>query len=314
MSYNVENLFDTYDDPLTIDEEFTPKGARHWTKQKFEIKIARIAKVIAAVGEGRPPFLIGLCEIENESVLKTLTEASILKNFSYKFKHFESPDPRGVDVGLLYQQTIFTPIEAKAVPVRYVSGRATRDILYVSGTIFGADTLHVFVCHFPSRLGGAAASEPKRCRAAEHLKQKTDSLFSQNKNAKIVIMGDFNDYPNDRALREVLQAQNPQNVPAGGVFRGLYNMAAPIEESGGVCSHKFQGQWGMLDHIIVSAALLSAENGLRIPAKSASVFAPDFLLENDAANMGKMPKRTFVGSRYNDGFSDHLPVFIDFNF
>lgn len=314
VSYNVENLFDYKNDSTTNDDEFTPQGQRAWNYEKYQKKLSRISKVIAAIGEGQPPFAIGLCEIENEKVLTDLTRYSPLKMLNYQFVHFESPDRRGIDTGLLYQRTLFRPFHSEPIAVLFKNypNSTTRDILYVAGLFCGTDTLHIFVCHFPSRLGGELQSESKRCDAATTLKAKTDSISTSSPNAKIVIMGDFNDYPNNKSMSEILKARMPKEgeiIPSE-----LYNLTKRLDENPNIGTHKHQAEWGILDQIIVSGALLVTENGLSTTPISAKIFSADFLLENDEKYLNKKPFRTYVGFKYNDGFSDHLPIFLDLNF
>lgn len=314
VSYNVENLFDCQNDSLTNDDEFTPQGKRAWNYDKYQKKLGRISKVVAAINEGTPPLLIGLCEIENARVLTDLTQYSPLKAMNYRFVHFDSPDQRGIDTGLLYQRTLFRPFHSEPLAVRFrdYPQSTTRDILYVAGVFCGTDTLHVFVCHFPSRLGGELQSESKRCDAAAVLKAKTDSIISVSTNAKIVIMGDFNDYPDNKSITQVLQALMPE---AGNISnKKLYNLTKRLCENPNIGTHKYQAEWGILDQIIVSGALLTAQKGLTTTEFGASVFSADFLLEDDEKYLYKKPFRTYVGFKYNNGFSDHLPVFLDFNY
>lgn len=307
MTYNVENLFDTKDDPLTNDEEFTPNGDYHWTYYRLRKKLGQIARVIATSNSWNPPAIVALCEVENDDVLRNLVYGSPLKNLRYNFIHFDSPDPRGIDVALLYRKDRFTPINARAIAASDTAReRRTRDILYVSG-IIASDTLHIFVCHFPSRLGGEAASEPRRIEAAYRLRATVDSVFSTNAQAKIIIMGDFNDYPYNRSISEILKAQAPHPSPQDGE---LYDLCAPLQHADTIGSHKFQNQWGMLDHIIVSGSLLNSQTLLTTQAENIRIFSPDWLLEGDDVHSRK-PKRTFLGQSYHGGYSDHLPVLLE---
>ena len=314
VSYNVENLFDYKNDSLTNDDEFTPQGSRAWNYEKYQKKLGRISKVIAAINDGQPPFAIGLCEIENARVLTDLTKYSPLKAMNYQFVHFDSPDRRGIDTGLLYQRTLFLPFHNEAIAVRFnnYSDLTTRDILYVAGIFCGTDTLHLFVCHFPSRLGGELESESKRCDAAATLKAKTDSISNCSPNAKIIIMGDFNDYPDNKSMSEILQAKLPKEDEIKPNL--LYNLTKRLEENPNIGTHKHQAEWGILDQIIVSGALLIDEKGITTTPFSANIFSPDFLLENDEKYLYKKPFRTYVGFKYNNGFSDHLPIYLDLNY
>jgi predicted extracellular nuclease len=308
MCYNVENYFDCVDDSLTDDSEYLPGGMRGWNYEKYTRKQANISKVIAAIGGWEAPALVGLCEIESEKCMWDLTRYSGLKNMNYRFVHFESPDPRGVDVALLYQAMLFKPIQKQAINVRFPFSEKsrTRDLLFVSGIIPTGDTLHVFVCHFPSRLGGELESEEKRNFVASVVKLKTDSLFAINSNSNILIMGDFNDYPTNKSMLDVMGALPPvKNASAA----KLYNLMYPLHVAG-KGSHKHEGSWGALDQIIVSGNLLTNKN---FRCKEASVFDAAFLLENDNKFLGKQPFRTYNGMKYQAGFADHLPVYVDFS-
>lgn len=308
MCYNVENYFDCVDDSLTDDSEYLPGGMRGWNFEKYTRKQANISKVIAAIGGWDSPALVGLCEIESEKCLWDLTRYSGLKNMNYRFVHFESPDPRGVDVALLYQAMLFKPIQKQAINIRFPFSEKsrTRDILYVSGIIPTGDTLHVFVCHFPSRLGGELESEEKRNFVASVIRQKTDSLFATNAKSNILIMGDFNDYPTNKSILDVMGALPPvKNASAS----NLYNLMYPLHVAG-KGSHKHDGTWGALDQIIVSGNLLTNSS---FSCKEARVFEAGFLLEDDNKFLGKQPFRTYNGMKYQAGFADHLPVYVDFS-
>lgn len=309
MFYNVENYFDTVDDPGKEDGEFLPGGMRGWNISRYYTKQSNISKVISALGGWVPPALVGLCEVETDKALHDLTRMSPLKNLGYRYVHYESPDVRGIDVALLYQPDQFTPHHSEAIEIFFTNTTyKTRDLLYVSGTVNATnDTLHVFVCHWPSRLGGELESEDRRVQVAEHLRHKVDSIFREVTSPNIVIMGDFNDQPSNNSILNTLGA-NPLNE--GFEADKLYNLAFRLEERG-KGSHKYQGEWAMLDQIIVSGALLDIKNNINTTVSDMHVFEPDFLLEDDKAFLGKMPRRTYIGMRYRGGFSDHLPVYVD---
>jgi len=310
MFYNVENLYDTFDDSLTDDSEFQPEGDRHWTPFKMQDKIKNIAKVITAVGGWDPPEIIGMCEIENRYVLEQLTDFSPIADFGYKIIHYDSPDGRGIDVALLYLEKKFKPIHQQKIEISFPGSneRKTRDILYVKGLANNQDTLHVFINHWPSRLGGQLESESKRLFVASVLKAKTDSIFKSNPCSNIIITGDFNDEPENKSLNDVLEAKREY---ADIKENNLYNISFSLQEKG-LGSHKFQGTWGMLDQFVVSGCLLKKkEKGLSTSLENVHVFSRDYLMEPDEKNTGTMPKRTFVGFKYNQGFSDHLPVYLD---
>ncbi len=310
VSYNVENFFDCVHDSLTNDTEFTPTGARGWTFSKYKKKQANIAKVITAIGGWDAPELVGLCEVESRKCLIDLTRYSGLKNLRYKFLHHESPDPRGIDVALLYQPQQFKPIHDEAIPIHFPNAThsRTRDILFASGIIPDGDTLHLFVCHFPSRLEGELESEEKRLFVASVLRRKVDSIFAATLKPKIVIMGDFNDFPTNKSMLEVLKAK-PLNDSIS--ERNLYNLVYKLH-SEGKGSNKHLGDWGALDQMIVSGILLNPSASFYTRPTDAHFFDADFLLENDKTYLGKQAFRTFVGMKYQEGFSDHLPVYADF--
>ncbi len=311
MCYNVENYFDCVDDSLTDDSEYLPGGMRGWNSTKYQKKQANIARVIVAIGGWDAPDLVGLCEIESNKCLHDLTKYSGLKSFGYNYLHHESPDPRGIDVGLLYQPQRFKPIHNEAIRIHFPGepDKTTRDILYASGIIPTGDTLHVFVCHFPSRLGGEMESENKRTFVASVLRLKADSIFNSNDQANIVIMGDFNDFPTNESLLEVLKALPLTETISD---NALYNLMYKFHIAG-KGSNKHNGEWGALDQIIVSGNLLKADNTIYTRQDNAHFFDAPFLLEADKTFLGKQPFRTYNGMTYQDGFSDHLPVFVDFN-
>lgn len=307
MFYNVENLFDTEDDPLTNDKEFQFLGARHWTYRKLTNKINRIYQVVMAAGEGKLPAVIGFCEIENRKVLELLLAKTPLEKLGYKIIHKESPDPRGIDVALIYNKNQFLPIEYNAITVSNPEEPTfkTRDILYAKGLI-GSDTLHFFVNHWPSKYGGILESEPNRFFTAKLLRHKVDSLLAENENRKIILMGDFNDNPFDESIAKHLKAKALETPPSK---NELYNLAQE-KASQGLGSHKFQENWDMIDQMIVSGSLLIPSK-LHVDRNSFTIFSDPFLLEKDNTHLGDKPFRTYMGFRYHNGYSDHLPVVID---
>jgi predicted extracellular nuclease len=312
MCYNVENFFDCVPDSLSNDTEFLPTGVRAWNYTKYQHKQSNIARVIAAIGGWEVPALVGLCEVESDKCLSDLTHYSGLKNFRYNYIHHDSPDPRGIDVALLYQPQQFKPIQDRAIKISFplAPESRTRDILFVTGIIPTGDTLHVFVCHFPSRLGGEMESQDKRKFVASVIRTKVDSLFTANSHSKIVIMGDFNDYPTNSSLVDVLKAYPLTNpVLASGLYNLMYNMQAE-----GKGTNKYKGEWGVLDQIIISGGLLNQSGKFYTTPEDAHIFDAPFLLENDRAYLGKQPFRTYSGLKYQDGYSDHLPVYADFRY
>jgi len=311
MFYNVENLFDTMDDPEKNDNEFTPEGSRYWSEYRYKQKLSNIYKVIVAVGEWDLPILVGLSEVENRKVLEDLLNFTPLYKTDYKIIHYESPDARGIDVALLYRSELFKPINHKPVRVVWpasIGKGTTRDILYVSGTTQEGDTLHIFVNHWPSRWGGQMETEEKRMFVAKLLKTQTDSIFKLNSFANIIIMGDLNDYPTDRSLLESLKTNTSfEKIKSD----KLYNLSYYLQEVKKLGTHKYDGQWGILDQIIVSGTLLDTTRNIYTTPDNAHVFSPDFMLEPDEKYTGKRVNRTYIGYKYHGGYSDHLPTYVD---
>lgn len=309
VEYNVENYFDCTDDTLTNDDDFTPRGNRAWTPQRYIKKQMAIAKVIAALSEWQTPALIGLLEVENKKCLDDLLIHGPLKSFGYKYIHFDSPDRRGIDVALVYDERQFKPMKAEPLKVTMDNETdfTTRDILYVKGVVGRKDTLHVYLCHFPSRWGGACVSEPKRICAAQTLKQHYDSLCMAHKRPLVLIMGDFNDTPQNRSIYHILGAQPPQAA----VFPNhLYNLMWQVYEKGDG-THKYQGEWSCLDQFIVSGAMIDPQSALTTSVDKITIFQPSFMLLEDVRYGGVQPFRTYRGWKYEGGYSDHLPVLID---
>jgi endonuclease/exonuclease/phosphatase family metal-dependent hydrolase len=301
--YNVENIFDPVDDPNKRDEEFTPDGDRHWDNYKFYDKLKRTSKAIMACGGFTPPEVVGLCEIENRRVLEQLIYSTPLKNANYKISHFESKDRRGIDVGLLYNSETFSLVSEQIIPIVFPwdTSYHTRDILWTQ-LAFENDTINFFVNHWPSRWGGQLETEPARVFVAQTLKKVCDSLYLKNPYVKLVIMGDFNDSPENQSMREFLTSPVNNQI----YLRNL--MAEKLNFPG---SHKYQGDWAYLDQIILSKGIINSKKGYQYTANSVTPCALPFLLEDDKKHYGVQPFRTFVGFSYVGGFSDHLPVKID---
>jgi predicted extracellular nuclease len=313
MFYNVENLFDTEDDPEKNDQEFLPDQGKYWTPKRYKTKLNQIYQVITAVGGWELPEIVGLSEIENRKVLEDLVNQTPLFRANYKIIHYESPDSRGIDVALLYREDRFTPDHSRPIPVTFPKnmGRSTRDILYVRGRTVNNDTLHVFINHWPSRWGGQMETEEKRMFCANIVRRVTDSIMKAQPGANIIVSGDLNDYPTDRSLTETLKTKtNFDNIR----HKSLYNLSYYLQEEKGLGTHKYNGHWGILDQIIVSGGLLDITTSLHTSIDNVHIFNEDFLLENDEKYTGQQVYRTYVGYKYKGGFSDHLPVYIDLFF
>lgn len=307
MFYNVENLFDCRHDSLKNDYEFLPDALKGWTLARYNDKLAKIAKVIVATGNDNVPDLVGLCEVENDRCLTDLTEHSPLREADYRYVMTNSPDQRGIDVALLYQRGSFKLLRQNSIriPHEEIKRTPTRDILHVVGQVLSGDTLDVFVCHMPSRSGGEEQSEPYRLFTAQILNINVDSIVATRQHPNVLIMGDFNDYPTNKSIAEVLGAVAPQGEIQP---KKLYNLMDGRKEG----TYRYRGEWGVLDQLIVSGFLLQGHDGMRTSYDKAQILKHPFLLEEDNKYGGDIPSRTYWGAKYHGGFSDHLPVCIDF--
>lgn len=303
MFYNVENLFDTEDNPLTDDDEFLPDGARRWTKKRYYRKLNQIAKVIGAAGEWDSPALVGLCEVENDTALTHLIRRTPLRNRQYHYCMTHGPDKRGINVALLYQRDKFRHLGHSALPVRFrqAGGRGTRDILHVFGEIISGDTLDAIVCHFPSMYGGGKETEGRRADAALAVRRLCDSLLAVRHHPRVILMGDFNMEPRSRYLASA--------TPEG--FINLFMDKQTKTSTGG--SQKYRGKWSQLDQIIIHKTLMDNTSAMRYLPGGAGTLSFPFLLADDKTRGGQRPFRTYYGYEYEGGFSDHLPVIADFS-
>ncbi|HPE77957.1 MAG TPA: hypothetical protein PLC80_17820 [Draconibacterium sp.] len=301
--YNVENLFDTKNTPGGNDAEFTPEGKNEWTQERYQKKVEDISKVLASVNKKELPELIGLCEIENREVLNDLVKTKFLLAGNYKIEQFESPDFRGIDCALLYRPDEFKVIKSSPVKVVFDDDLTftTRDILYVKGETNNGEEFHIFVNHWPSRIGGLEQTEPKRIAVAKLLKSKIDSVQNVNPDANILVMGDMNDEPSNKSLSEILQAKSPEvkNV-------AFVNLMYPIHNNK-QGSYNYRGNWNMLDNIVVSSNLLD-KKGFQCKEMQGFVFHEKWM---EYENKGEMsPNRTYGGPNYYGGVSDHFPVYV----
>jgi predicted extracellular nuclease len=306
--YNQENLFDTIDDPERNDNEFLPKAKNEWNTEKYQNKLSNMAKVIASMNQGKGPDILGLCEVENKTVLQDLVKQPAVAKAKYAFVHFESPDERSIDNALLYQPKKFDLDTAYPIAITFPENprSKTRDILLVKLTERKSKQhLIVLVNHFPSRLGGQNESEPKRIRAAAILRQVYDSISRVDANAGIVLMGDFNDEPTNTSMANTLQGRpTEENTIGTDLFNAMFKL-----KSQGIGSHYYKGEWSALDQILISNNLLHCRLRVCYKESSASVYKQDWMLETNEKFKGA-PLRTFAGKKYLNGFSDHLPVYI----
>ena len=295
MFYNLENLFDTVDDTTKSDNDFLPESQRQWTPPRYYHKLSQTYKAVSACGGWDAPAIIGVCEVENDFVLKGLTLKTEFSKMGYKIAHFESTDVRGIDAAMLYNPKQFKLISAVPLRPYLASNTKTRDILYCKG-LWGNDTLHVFVNHWPSRRGGQAKSDWKRLVVAKQLKQNIDSILRKNPQALIVAMGDLNDEITSKSLQLLITGQDGKPASMSQL---------PISKSSAPGSPKFRNRWYVYGHIIVSPALFKYVSGNEM-----NICNEPMLQEPDDKNLGTRPLRTYAGMRYLGGFSDHLPVFI----
>lgn len=306
MFYNLENLFDTYDDTLKNDESFLPNGDHHWNNYKYYEKSNNLGRTILAVGGWEGVEIVGLCEVENLKVLKDLTQKTVLKGTDYKILHQESPDKRGIDVALLYRSDKITIDTVQYIQVFLGKDqRPTRDILYATVHTPNDARLHVFVNHWPSRYGGQMQSDPKRKAAAREVRSYVDSILKVEPHANILLMGDFNDEPENESIHDVLNAQSDSTFQDS---TQLYNLMSHIHGNNG--THKYRGTWGVLDQFMVSKWLYQGKNNLKV-IDGPLIFRAPFLITKETKYPGEKPFRTYIGFKYNGGYSDHLPIFVD---
>lgn len=310
--YNVENLFDFEDDPLTFDDDRTPTGKDHWTEEIYNAKLKNMAQVISEIGAdvtGTSPVLIGVCEVENRRVLEDLLNQESLIDKDYGIVHFDSPDRRGIDVALLYQKKIFTPTNYEAHELKIYEDNDptqriyTRDQLLVSGMLDG-EKIHVIVNHWPSRSGGEARSRFKRVKAAKLNKQIIDSLFSEDPYAKIITMGDLNDDPNSPSLKDVLKPKKDKEKVG---LRELYN---PMEElfKKGLGTLAYRDGWNLFDQMIISAELTKTDYSSYRFYK-AGIYNKSYLA-NPRGQYKGYPYRSYADGGFTGGYSDHFPVYL----
>lgn len=289
--YNIENLFDTLDHPTKNDNEFLPEAKRKWNSERYWRKIERINSVFDSLCR---PDIIGLCEIENQQVVQDIVDNGFMKGY-WKVVHEESLDQRGIDNAIIYRTDHFAELDRGIIRFDMPEPNSpSRDIVWVKLLNTFADTVFVMVNHWPSRRGGAAESEPKRMIASNAAAAFIDSIKVTSPESGIIFMGDLNDHPEDKAPSQISERLTPMITAKSGEFEG---------------THNYRGEWGILDHILVSKNLLKSKN-MQILKKSGRIHSNDFLLTTYKGNI--VPKRNYGGLKYLDGYSDHLPVSVDF--
>lgn len=308
--WNLENLFDTTDDPAKNDEDFLPSGTNEWTEERLERKMYNLARVIRSMNNNNAPDILGVCELEHQYLIDSMA-GSFLSDFNYKSVALESPDNRGIDNGLMYKADKFKLLSAYGDTVKLSAGFNTRLVLHVKLLSNYNDTIHVYVNHFPSRRGGQAESEPNRIEAAQTLRNSIDNVFKVNPHAKIIVLGDFNDEPTDLSLLNTLRAAPFKcDSITGDEYLAddesdLFNTSFEQYEAG-IGSYKFRDQWNMLDQVIISRELLIGNN-LRYVCNSFEVYKPEFMVTKSGSFEGT-PFPSFGGRRYLGGYSDHFAV------
>ena len=307
--YNVENLFDTLDNTLIDDEEFLPEGQRHWNSKKYKDKVANIASIISQMAKDKCDdgiTILGVSEIENDTVLKDIVAHPMLRKRGLDIIHHDSKDERGIDVGMIYNPTLFTPTESSMHHVPHPTkedARPTRDVLLVGGMLNG-EKIYVTVNHWPSRSGGEKRSLPYRNSAAQVNRHIIDSLYQLNPESKIIIVGDLNDDPTSESITKYLRAKRKKkNVGADDMYNPMYDYYKK-----GHGSNAWRDKWSLFDQIIVSPQLID-EDGEGLIMQQAIIHKKKFMVQKFGQYKG-YPKRTFDGDVYQGGYSDHFPVYI----
>lgn len=310
--YNLENLFDIYNDPETHDDEFTPQGVKQWNQIRYEKKLWNMERVlfdIAAIQKDYP-IVIGVSEIENRKVLDDLVSQPKLRGANYRICHYDSPDARGVDVAFLYRSDVFK-LEGSDNIKLHVEGLPnfrTRDLVVMWGTIEG-EPFYFLVSHWPSRLGGKEASQFKRDACAKQIREIKDSLLAENPATKVIIMGDLNDDATDDSIVEVMGAKGDVNELQKGDFFNPFNEMLRA----GLGTLAYQDEWNLFDNICVTENLVNAEKGKLHIIKGkkfyGNIFTRPYMLQLEG-QYKNYPLRTFVSNNFQDGYSDHFPVYI----
>ncbi len=306
--YNLENLFDTINDPsIKLNFEFSPESDKHYNTYKYYKHLDNLADVISRIGTDLSPAgltILGVAEVENRSVLEDLVKRKPIKDRNYQIVHYDSPDFRGIDVALLYQGDGFTLTDSRVYHFNNPldSTYTSRDQLLVSGLLDG-EKIHIIVNHWPSRRGGQKASEPKRVEAARVCRHIVDSLLQNDAQAKIIVMGDLNDDPVDESVVNTLRAKGKvKNMKPGDLYNPMYDLYRK-----GVGSLAYRDNWNLFDNIIISPALLNDKKGFHF--YKANIFNKRFM-RNQSGRYKGYPKRTFVGSTFLGGYSDHFPAYM----
>jgi len=300
--YNVENLFDTQDNPQKADEDFLPDGRYKWTQDKYQKKLKNIARVI----NGIKPDVIGLAEVENRRVVEDLASHSILKDAGYQVVHEESSDNRGIDVAFMYRPDAFQYQDHITQSIYFPTEPSykSRDLLVVAGESAGDHSLYFVINHWPSRRGGAEESEPRRFAVAEKVREAVDALQARDPNAHIILMGDFNDEGENKSVSQVLNATSSPSSNTDQLCNVMGSLSQP--EDKGTLTHR--GKWNLFDLLIVSPNMLDENNAISYVAQSAEIYNPGWLQVGFGRSKYAPKRAIFKGEFQPDGFSDHFPV------
>ncbi len=299
--YNMENYFDPFSDSLHPHVTYVPKGERYWSWDKVKRKRNNIYKTIVSMGGWQDISLLGLAEVENAWVLEDLIQNSPLKQSNYDYIHVNSYDHRGLDVALLYQVDHFQVFRSKAIPILDSLNMPlpTRSILYVGGILAG-DTLHIYINHWTSRYRGILQSQPLRMAQSQLLIQCLDTIIQSDPEASILLMGDFNDQITDKSMKQLLDANNLTELIPIPLVSGNKMVKGSL---------KYRGDWVVFDHLLMNQNL---KNHQRLKVDSLGhIYSAPFLLQKDEKYLGIEPLRNYKGFKYQNGFSDHLPIFVD---
>lgn len=313
---NVENLFDCQHEKGHDDESFLPESGRRWTPGRYRKKLELLSKVLISMSRKGPPDAIALEEVENDSVMSTLTHRAILRRAGYRYTITQHGDERGMNVAFTYQPEMFKLLTSESISPTDTSGipLKTRQLLHVTGRLVTGEILHVFVCHFSSRIGGPEALHYRSLEGST-LQKAVLQIMQHTPDAKIVVVGDFNDGPTSDVLR---QSIGFRSVTAGNKAEPtvLYNLSPGKTAADGTVrgTYKYDGHWEMIDQCLVNGNLLESTKGLRASTDAVEIWAPPFLLETDPEDLGLRPRRTYEGYRYHGGVSDHLPLRITFKY
>lgn len=308
--YNVENLFDTEDDPKIKDEEYTPSGSRAWTNEIYQEKLGNMAYVISKLGKDKTPSgasVIGLSEVENKRVLDDLVAHEYLKDMNYEILHHDSPDFRGIDVAFIYRKDHFEVVDSSTfvLPIFNDDGtqKYTRDILLMSGKLDG-ELMHFIVNHWPSRRGGEKRSSPLREEGGKICKMIVDSIMTVDPKSKVFVMGDLNDNPDDKSVTKSLGAKGKQKkLKDTDIFNPYISMF-----KNGMGSNAYRDTWSLFDQIMFTAPVLNKEQDGYFYFQ-AKIFNKKFLQQKKGQYRG-YPKRTYSWGKYVGGYSDHFPVYV----